>query len=474
MEKPLKRTKIVSTIGPASWPPAVLKKMIKNGTTVARVNGAFADVPELDRVAKLIRAISDDVALMLDIKGHELRLNKFPEEIKIKPGDQIVFGSKTSDPIYPVTYPGLYKEIKKGQIILIDKGEAKLEVTKISGGKIYATVINGTVIKGGKGMNVPGAELTNEPLTKRDVEQISFVVSDKWEFISASFIRYASDVKAVKKYLKGSLTKVISKIEDQQGVDNFDEILAESGGIMIARGDMGAEIPLERLPILQKEFIYKCNAVGKPVITATNMLESMIEKPLPTRAEITDVANAVLDGTDAVMTSGETSTGKYPVETIETMSRIATENEKYLIPEIFDYHSTSDDDPDLVAVAMTNAAFEVAQTLPLDKIFVVSSTGVTARLMSRHNLAVHVEAFVSNPVIKRQLALTKGVTAHVFPRRYIDRDHAIKAILRFALAQKIIKRSEKVLIIGRRPFEETSKFKFPNIFEYVDLTGFKL
>ncbi|KXK27264.1 MAG: Pyruvate kinase [candidate division WS6 bacterium OLB20] len=466
MSAQYRNTKLVCTIGPSSWPPSVLKKMIAGGMTVARINGAFADVPELKRVADLVRSISDDVAMMLDIKGHELRLNKFEEVIKIKPGDKVVIGSKPEHLIYPVTYPELYKEIRKGRMIYIDKGEAKLEVERVSGGKIYTKVINGTQIKGGKGMNVPGTQLSNPPVTKRDIEQIKFAVQDGWEFIACSFIRNAKDMKTIRRHIGDSPVKLIAKIEDQQGIENFDEILAESDGIMIARGDLGAEVPLERLPILQKEFIYKCNEAAKPVITATNMLESMIDKPLPTRAEITDVANAVLDGTDAVMTSGETTAGKYPVETVETMIKITQENEQYLIPEIMNSFQL---DEHSIGVAMANAAFEVIAHLAPAKIIVVSEQGMTARLLARHNINHEIIAFVSTPVYKRQLALTKGVQAHVFPRRYKDRDSAVNGIITYALENKLIKSTDTLLIVGKGARSLIDKAYFPNIFEYVDI-----
>lgn len=466
MTAPHRNTKLVCTIGPSSWPEPVLKKMIKGGMTVARINGAFADVPELRRVAKLVRGLSDDVAMMLDIKGHELRLNKFEEVVKIKPGDKVIIGSKPEHLIYPVTYPSLYKEIKKGRTIYIDKGEVKLEVERVAGGKIHTKVINGTQIKGGKGMNVPGTHLSNPPVTKRDIEQMTFAVEDNWEFISASFIRNAHDIKVIRKHLGDSDIKIISKIEDQQGIENFDEILEVSDGIMIARGDLGAEVPLERLPIIQKEFIYKCNEAGKPVITATNMLESMIEKPLPTRAEITDVANAVLDGTDAVMTSGETTAGKYPVETVDTMIQITQENEQYLIPEIMPSFQLEEHGP---GVAMTNAAFEVIAHLSPSKILVVSETGLTARLLARHNVGQEIVAFVSKPVYKRQLNLSKGIQAHVFPKRYKDRDGAVDGIITYALEHKLIKKSDTVLIVGKGAKSLIERAYFPNIFEYIDL-----
>jgi len=301
----------------------------------------------------------------------------------------------------------------------------------------------------------------------RDIEQIAFCVKDNWEFVAASFVRNAEDVRTVRKHLEGSSTRLISKIEDQQGADNFDEILKESDGIMVARGDMGAEIPIER--ILQKEFIYKCNQAAKPVITATNMLESMIEKPLPTRAEITDVANAVLDGTDALMTSGETSGGKYPLESVETMSKIAVENEKYLLPDIMDALQLDDH---YVGVAMANAAFQVAENIELDKILVVSVSGTSARLLARHNLHMPILAFVSNPLFKNQLAMTKGIKAFVFPESYSDRDSALHGIITFALEQKLIDKTDKILLVGRGPKSGEDKHYFPNIFEYVELSKF--
>lgn len=464
-----KRTKIVCTIGPSSWAPEVLEKMIKSGMNVARINGAFADVPELKRVADLVRSISKDVSLMLDIKGHELRLNKFSEDVLVKPGDEFIIGSKEEDPIYPVTYPELYKEMKPDRIIYIDKGETMLRVTKIANAKIYTKVINGSVIKGGKGMNVPGTSLNNPPVTKRDIEQIEFCTSDNWDFIAASFIRSKKDISIIRKYLKDSKIKLIAKIEDQQGVDNFDEILKASDGIMIARGDMGAEIPLERLPILQKEFIYKCNEAAKPVITATNMLESMIEKPLPTRAEITDVANAVLDGTDAVMTSGETTAGKYPIETVEIMSRIAIENEQFMEPEVFPSFQLDDQQ---IGVAMTNAAVEVSKTLELDAIIVVSQVGSTARLLARHNLRLPIYAFVSDSILKRQLNLSKGIQAFTYPFRYKDRDAAISGIINYIYEQKLVSKTSKLLVIGKGNEILGNLSTFPSIFEYVDMKDY--
>lgn len=464
----LKKTKIVCTIGPASWDPNILRQMFENGMNVARVNGAFADLDELKRVGDLIRNISLNIALMLDIKGHEVRLNKFNEKIFIKPGEEFVIGSSCKDAVYPITYPELYKDINAGQLISIDKGNSELEVIKVEDGKIICKVLRGEMIESGKGMNFPGAKLHNPSLTNIDKDQIEFVIKENWDFIAGSFIRNADDVNEIKNIINDSNIKVVAKVEDQQGVDNIDEIIAASYGIMIARGDMGSEIPFERLPIIQKELIYKCNKAGKPVIIATNMLESMIEKSMPTRAEITDVANAVLDGTDAIMTSGETSTGKYPVETITTMAKIAGESEKYLVPEILD---TMDLEPHKISVAMANAAYEfIIQVPEVTKILVYSKSGLSPRLISRLNLPVDIITFVCNETLKRQLNLSKNITSFVFNGNYQDRDKAVDGIIDFGLESKILNSKDKILLIGNLDLSKDKSYNHSNIFEYIDVS----
>lgn len=462
---PQKRTKIICTIGPSSWDKQVLTKMIENGMNVARVNGAFADVAELERVAKLVRSISPEVALMLDIKGHEVRLNKFENVFNVKKGDTVVLGHNKTDPINPVTYLNLYKDISKGQVIFIDKGEVTMEVMEIKNNDIYCKVISGNTIKPGKGMNFPGAKLKNEPITSRDIEQIKFACKDNWDFIAGSFIRNKDDVKIIKKYISTPYIKFISKIEDQQGVDNLEEILFESDGIMIARGDMGSEIPIEKLPIIQKMMILSCNMAAKPVITATNMLESMIEKPFPTRAEVTDIANAVLDGTDAIMTSGETSGGKYPVESIDMMSRIAVENEKYLTPKILEdaYFENRK-----VAVSISNAAFEVVQGLNIDVVVTFSPKDTLPRLISRLNLPCRIISLVNDKMLRRQLSMSKGIESYEFDACFTDRDDVIQGIKKYLATLGTIKKGNKILIIGKYKDCKSKEPKYTNIFEFIE------
>lgn len=464
-----KKTKIVCTIGPSSWDINILKGLIDKGMNVARINGAFADLEELKRVGDLIKSLSNDVALMLDIKGHEVRLNKFEEDIPIHKDDIIEIG-KEGDRIFPITYLDLYKDVEPGQIIIIDKGYAELKIEKIENEKIYCKVIRGDYIKGGKGLNIPGSHLSNPPLTQRDIDQIEFVIKNDWDFVSASFIRNENDAESVRNHLKHSKLQLIAKIEDQQGIDNFDQILKIVDGIMIARGDMGTELPYEKLPIIQKEIIYACNKAAKPVITATNMLESMIEFPYPTRAEITDIANAVLDGSDALMTSGETSSGKYPVESIETMNRIAKESEKYLIPSILPPLQLEDKK---INVAMANAAYEMFMEIKdINKIVIFTQTGVTARIVARLNLPVQVLAFVLNDTVKRQLNLSKGITSYVLNKTWSDRDHAVSDMLEFGIQNNIFKQEDKILLIGNTDRSKDHGLNYPNIFEYIEIKNY--
>jgi len=464
----IKKTKIVCTIGPSSWEPSTLKKMYENGMNIARINGAFADVNELKRVADLIRNVSDDIALMLDIKGHELRLNKFGEKLFVHQGQEIIIGSSNEDAIYPVTYPELYKDIDPGQVIMIDKGNTVVEVMRIENNKIFCKVISGEYIESGKGMNVPGAKLHNPSLTSIDKEQINFVTKDSWDFVAGSFIRNTEDIEDIKKIIGESDIKIIAKIEDQQGIDNIESILAASYGIMIARGDLGMEVPYEKLPIIQKELIKLCNKAGKPVITATNMLESMIEKPMPTRAEITDVANAVLDGTDSLMTSGETTSGKYPVETLITMSKIAVESEKHLKPQLVENFKLENS---RISVAMTNAVYEFIEQIPeVTKIIVYSKKGLSPRLLARLNLPVCIVALVPKETLKRQLNMSKNLIAYTFNGNYLDRDKAVKGILDFGLENGILNHKDKILLFGNLDIGNDNTYNHTNMFEYIDLS----
>jgi len=460
------KTKIVCTIGPSSWSKTVLKRMINAGMTVARVNGAYADIEELQRVAVLIRSISSDVALMLDIKGNNVRLNKFDAEIPLKVGQELILGSSEKDYIYPMNYLELYKDLRPGSKIMFDDGNVKTVVEKIENKKIFCRVIYGKTLKPGKSLNTPGTLLSLPPVNKRDKEQIEFIKKDNWDFVAGSYIRGVEDVKEVRKYIKDSCVGLIAKIEEEFGVKNIDEILKEVDGVMIGRGDMGVEMPFEKIPAIQKMIIQKCNYVGKPVITATQVMQSMVDNPLPTRAEISDAANAVWQGTDAIMTSSETSTGKYPAETVWTIARIAQEIEKDIKPELVMYQP---DVPRLVN-ALTRAAYEVCQCINIAAVIIVTETGQTSRILGRHRIKQPIYAFVSEESYKRKLLLSKGISrAFVYSKNYTDRDTALKSILNEVIRKRLISKNDLVIVIGGGLKKGS---KFPNIFEIVDMKEF--
>ncbi len=320
------------TLGPASWAREVVEGMYFGGMDIVRVNGAYADIEELRQVARLVRGISSDISLMLDIKGTEVRLNRFPQkEIRFVPGERFIIGSKIEHGIYPVTYPELYRDLNIGDEIILGDGDVKMSVERIEHGQIFAVIISGSVIKEGQGVNVPGVILNNPLVTDRDKEQINFAIEDGWDFVAASFVRNGEDIDNISKLLEKSNVNLIGKIESRSGVNNIDEILQKESlyGIMVARGDLGVEMDIKSLPHTQKYLIRKGLENNKFVITATEMMQSMVHNARPFRAEVTDVANAVYDGTSAVMLSAETSIGKYPIKTVKTMSSIIKEAEIY-------------------------------------------------------------------------------------------------------------------------------------------------
>ncbi len=343
MKTNIRKTKIVGTIGPASESEEMFTKLVEAGLSVARVNfshGGYEENGEKIEMIKRVREkLGKPVALLLDTKGPEIRtgvLETGNEKVTIEEGQTFTFindditgnNEKTS-----ISYKELYNDVNVGSKLLVDDGILEFEVTEINGKDIVCKALNTGKLGSRKTVNVPGVKVDLPALTQKDIDDITEGIKKGFDFIAASFVRKASDVMEIRKLLDengGNKIKIISKIENQEGVDNFEEILALSDGIMIARGDMGVEIPLEQVPIVQKNFIKRCNAEGKPVITATQMLESMTDNPRPTRAEVSDVANAVYDITGAVMLSGECAMGKYPVECVETMNNIAVSVESVI------------------------------------------------------------------------------------------------------------------------------------------------
>ena len=418
------KTKIVCTLGPASNSPEMIEKMIRAGMNVARLNFSHGTHEEhaevIDRIRKARDRLGVPLAIMLDTKGPEIRLGKFKGgEAELKDGERITL--RTDDPDFEgtasevyITYAGLPAEISPGTRILLNDGAIELTAEKLfpEEGKIEAAVTSGGLIKSGKGVNVPNVHLDMPHLSDRDKADLIFGIEHDVDFVAASFVRSKADVIGMRKFLDyhgGHGIKIISKIENLEGVDNFAEILERSDGIMVARGDMGVEVAFERLPGLQKRFIKECYQSGKMVITATQMLESMIEKPTPTRAEISDVANAVFDGTSAVMLSGETAIGKHPPAAVRAMAKIAeqAEHDALEADAYNDMHYVIDTSD--VTAALCDAACTTANDIRAKAIVTLTTTGKSARRMSKFRPTQPVVA--ATPLAKtfHQLALSWGV-----------------------------------------------------------------
>ena len=417
----MRKTKIVCTIGPASKNVETLKQLILAGMNVARINfshGNYEDQKEaIDAVKKAREELNMPVALLLDTQGPEIRtgvLEKMPTELKAHTtftlvNEELIGNEKRVS----ISYKELYKDIKPGIQILIDDGKIELKVKEINGKDIVCEVINGGFLGNRKSINLPGTHVNLPSLREKDIEDLKAGCKEDFDFIAASFIRSADDVKAIRKVLNengGENIKIISKIENQEGIDNLDEIIELSDGIMVARGDLGVEIPFYEVPIMQKRFIQKCNDAGKMVITATQMLESMTENANPTRAEISDVANAIFDVTGAIMLSGETAMGKYPVKCVETMNQISTAVENY-IKYWKRYTRRKHDISNLdYEFKLNYSVATTAMEMEADAILAYTETGNTPRMLASFLTACPVYAITSNEKTYRQLALTWNTT----------------------------------------------------------------
>lgn len=415
----MRKTKIVCTIGPASENPKILEKLMQSGMNVARLNFSHGTHEEhktrIENIKRTRDKLGKHIPIMLDTKGPEVRLGTFKKgSEEIFSGQKFILTTrdvKGDNTIVEISYKALPEEVKIGTRILIADGLIELTVIDKNDTDVICQVVNGGIISDRKNVNVPGATSKLPAITQKDISDINFGIDNDIDFIAASFIRKVSDVLEIRKLLeqrKAYNIQIIAKIENQEGVDNCDEILKVSDGIMVARGDLGVEIPTEDMPLVQKLLISKANALGKPVITATQMLESMIRNPRPTRAEVTDIANAILDGTDAVMLSGETAAGKYPVEAVSTMAAVAERTEKAL-----DYRKKmqKEDTEDTVTVtnAISFASCAAATDLGASAIITPTQSGSTARMVSKYRPKAPIVAATPNKKVSRELNLSFGV-----------------------------------------------------------------
>ncbi|MCS0671065.1 pyruvate kinase [Cytobacillus firmus] len=417
----MRKTKIVCTIGPASESVEKLTQLIEAGMNVARLNFSHGDFQEHGQRIQNIREAAEKtgktVAILLDTKGPEIRTNNMLEgAIELKAGENIIISMNEVEGTaekFSVTYAGLIEDVHTGSKILLDDGLIGLEVTKIdkANSEIHTKILNSGTLKNKKGVNVPGVSVNLPGITEKDAQDIIFGIKQGVDFIAASFVRRASDVLEIRQLLEehnASYINIIPKIENQEGVDNIDEILEISDGLMVARGDLGVEIPAEEVPLVQKKLIKECNAQGKPVITATQMLDSMQRNPRPTRAEASDVANAIFDGTDAIMLSGETAAGSYPVEAVQTMHNIASRAESALDhKEILS--NRSKDNEHNITDAIGQSVAHTALNLDVNAIITPTESGHTARMISKYRPKAPIVAVTSNDYVSRRLSLTWGV-----------------------------------------------------------------
>ncbi len=415
----MRRTKIVCTIGPASESEEMLGELMKAGMNVARFNFSHGTHEEhkakFGRVLKVSGELGMSIATMLDTKGPEIRLRNFENgKVQLIPGQMFTLTTEDilgNEKRTSITYKNLKNDVKQGTKVLIDDGKIEMEVSKIVGEEILCTVKNGGVVSNHKGINVPGARLSMPYISDVDREDILFGIQMGFDFIAASFVRTKEDILDIKQILDENKRpmKIIAKIESVQGLQNLEEILSVSDGIMVARGDMGVELPLEEVPVIQKRMIKMAVAEGKHVITATQMLESMIQNPRPTRAETNDVANAIYDGTTAIMLSGESAAGKYPVEAVRTMARIAERTEQAI-----DYNGRmrrySPQNQEDVTTAISYATCTTAMHLNAEAIITVTMSGFTAEMVSRYKPGCPIIGCSVNPRVCRQMALLWGVT----------------------------------------------------------------
>ena len=456
----MRKTKIICTLGPAVDSEDMIRTLIRTGMDAARFNfshGSHGEHLERLNMLKSVRdAMGRPVATILDTKGPEIRIRSFDtKSITLESGD--IFTLTTQDVVgnrgwVSVTYPKLHEELAPGQEILIDDGLVAIRVDRIEGAEIVCTVENGATLSANKSINIPGVHIQLPALTEKDVDDIRFGVANDFDFIAASFVRRAADVEAVRAVLHecgGDDVKIIAKIENQEGVDNLDEILEAADGIMVARGDLGVEIPAARVPILQKQMIRKGLQLGKPVITATQMLDSMMRNPRPTRAEVSDVANAVYDGTGSVMLSGETAGGKYPVEAITAMVGIVTETERAI-----DYWKQFQKQRILPASnindAITHTCCLTAKDLNAKAILTATYSGRSARMICRFRPACPIAALTMREKVRRQLNLSWGVIPFLTGEvNSTDRIFSLSAEV--ALKEKLVENGDTVVITAGVP-----------------------
>ncbi|HOV69370.1 MAG TPA: pyruvate kinase [Clostridia bacterium] len=456
----MRKTKIICTLGPSTDDPRVLEQLIRNGMDVARINfshGSHAEHQKrIDLLKSLREKIGRPVALLMDTSGPEIRLGLFKDgKAFLKKGSTFIFTNKSvmgDDKISSVSFKDLYIHISPGQKIFMNDGLIEAKVDKVVNGDVYMTILNDGELSDHKSINIPAANLDIPALSQKDIDDLIFAIKNDFDIIAASFIRKANDIIKIKKVLEQNGCNdmlVIAKIENKEGVENFEEILRVSDGIMVARGDLGVEMDAETVPSIQKIITKKCYLSGKPVIVATQMLESMITNPRPTRAEVSDIANAIYDGASTIMLSGETAAGRYPVEAFNMMSKIAVESERNI--NYWKRFATADFNmnPSIVN-AISHATCMTAMDLKATAILTVTLSGNTARFICRFRPACPVIATTTSEKVCRQLMISWGVLPYVVKHVY-STDEMFDQCVEKALESGLVKSGDITVITGGMP-----------------------
>ncbi len=464
MTMKLRKTKIICTLGPASESEEVIRELMLAGMNVARLNFSHGTHEEqrgkLERVKKVREELGLPVALLLDTKGPEIRTGEFEKgKVELKKGQTFVLTTEDvlgNEGKVSITYKNLVKDVQEGDSILIDDGLIGLKVVKVTEKEIICSVENGGTVSNKKGINVPGVELKMPFISKKDKDDILFAVKEGFDYIAASFTRTADDILEIRRILEENncnFIKIIAKVENDQGIKNVDEILRVADGVMIARGDMGVEIPLEEVPSIQKKLIRKAFETGKPIITATQMLDSMMKNPRPTRAETSDVANAIYQGTSAIMLSGETASGQYPVEALKTMVKIALRTEADIdYDERFKRRSIEDRTD--ITNAVSHATCTTAVDLHASAIITVTKSGRTVGMVAKHHPGCMIIGCCMDDYVCRQLNLYWGVQPLLLPKEE-DADALFNSAVAAAEEAGLVSRGDLTVLTAGVPLGVT-------------------
>lgn len=451
-----RKTKIVATIGPGSSPKEAFTKLLHAGVTITRENMSHGDHDTHRAQIANIRAVSKKekmpVGILVDLSGPKIRIGDFVDGVvELVPGQQLILSGKkcdgTAEKVF-FNYPHIKKDIKPGQILMLDDGKKKVEVVKVEGVDVYTKVIVGGKTKSRRGVNIPGAYLSISAITEKDEADLAFAIEQNVDFIALSFVRTAKDVESLRAMIKkqGGHQMIISKIETEEAIENIDAIIEATDGIMVARGDLAVEVGPEKVPVLQKMMISKCNALGKPVIVATQMLESMINSPVPTRAEVSDVANAIFDGADAVMLSEESALGEYAVEAVAMMNTIAQQVEGQLTT-----HRRLKVQQNNIADSVGSSVVHNAEDVSAKAIVALTESGFTARTISRYKPLQPIFALTAHETIARQLLLSYGcVPVLIKPVKTIAQvtDTALPVLVK----EGVVEKGDTVVVAAGVPF----------------------